>query len=110
MDPIEQREIRDAVVKLEAKMEVMSDSMVSMANSVAKLADMRFEIVGIKKDVANLAKETETHAEEIGTLYEKQRELEKAQDKNTYVVGKIELFWTALITGSAGFFWWLLKG
>lgn len=107
-------QMRDAIVKLETKMEVMSDSMVSLANSVEKLADIRFEIVGIKKDVAALHSIAEKRELEIkeckDDLDGRLRELEKVQDKNSYVVNKIEVFWTAIITGGAAFVWWLLKG
>lgn len=102
-------EVRDAVIKLETKMEVMSDSMISMADSIAKLADLRFELVSIKKDVSILDSRSTKLEDFVGTLAEHQRSLEKAQDKNTYVIGKIEVFWTAIITGGAAFLWWLLR-
>jgi len=101
--------IRDAVIKLETKMEVMSDSMISMADSVAKLTDLRYELLAIKKDIDALAARTVKSEDQIVSLYKHQRALEKVQDKNTYVIGKIEVFWTALITGGAAFLWWLLK-
>lgn len=109
MDPKEQTQIRDAVIKLETKMEVMSESMTSMADSISKLADLRFELVTMKKDTAHIEQRVSRHEQELDQLFEKTRDLEKVQDKNTYVVGKIELFWTALITGAAGFLWWLLR-
>lgn len=102
-------EVRDAVIKLETKMEVMSDSMISMADSIAKLADLRFELVSIKKDVSILDSRSTKLEDFVSTLAEHQRSLEKAQDKNTYVIGKIEVFWTAIITGGAAFLWWLLR-
>jgi chromosome segregation ATPase len=102
-------QIRDAVIKLEAKMEVMTTSMVSMADSVAKLADLKFEIVSVKKDIAVLESRADKQEENIGDLLERNRQIEKVQDKNTNVISKIEVFWTALITGAAGFLWWLLK-
>ena len=107
--PSTDTEIRDAVVKLETKMEAMSEAMASMADSVAKLADLRIELVAMKKDTAHIEQRVSRQEEDIDTLYSKTRQLEKVQDKNTYVIGKIELFWTALITGAAGFLWWLLK-
>lgn len=103
-------EIRDAVIKLEAKMEVLTDSMVSMADSVSKLADLRFELATVKKDNSYLETRVTKHDKDIGSLFDKSRELEKVQDKNSYVVSKIEVFWTALISGAGAFLWWLLKG
>lgn len=102
-------DVRDAVVKLEAKMEVMSESMVSMADSVAKLADLRFELHSLRKDIDFITERAEKTQGEVNILKEKVAAIEKVQDKNSYVIGKIELFWGALITGSAAFLWWLLK-
>jgi predicted RNase H-like nuclease (RuvC/YqgF family) len=109
MMPSTDTEIRDAVVKLEAKMEVMSESMASMADSVAKLADLRVELVSMKKDTTHLEQRVSRQEKDVDELFTKTRELEKVQDKNTYVIGKIELFWTAVITGAASFLWWMLK-
>lgn len=105
----EQQQIRDAVIKLEVKMEAMSDSMSVMAEAVTKLSDMRFEIVEIRKDVSLLVNKIDKHEKAILDLQNRQIQLEKAQDKNTYVISKIELFWSALITGGAAFLWWMLK-
>ena len=105
----EQNQIRDAVIKLEVKMESMSDSMASMADAVTKLVDMRVEMAAIKKDVNVLSTEIEKQRIELINMYKQQRNLEKIQDKNTYVIGKIEVFWTALVTGAAAFLWWLAK-
>lgn len=103
-------QIRDAVIKLEAKMEVLTDSMVSMADSVSKLADLRFEIVSIKKDASVLESRVDRHEDDITTLYNRNRELEKTQDKNSNIIDKIDIFWTAVISGAGAFLWWLLKG
>lgn len=103
-------EMRDAVIKLETKMEVMSDSMTTMANAVSKLADMKYELVGISKDIATLAKVSEKQDESITLLFKRQRIIEEQQNKNSYILGKVELFWSAVITGSAAFLWWLLRG
>jgi lysozyme family protein len=105
----EQQQIRDAVIKLEVKMEAMSDAMSVMADAVTKLSDMRFEMVEMRKDVSLLVSKIDKHEKAILDLQNRQNQLEKAQDKNTYVIGKIELFWSALITGGAAFLWWLLK-
>lgn len=110
MESSDLTQMRDAIVKLETKMEVMTDSMVSLANSVEKLADIRFEIVGIKKDISALHALAEKRESEVDELDGRVRQLEKVQDKNSYVVNKIEVFWTAIITGGAAFIWWLLKG
>jgi chromosome segregation ATPase len=105
----ETKQIRDAVVKLEAKMEVMSDSMVSLANSVSKLADIRVELMGIKKDVSSLYKIAEKRDTELEELDNRVRYLEHSNTKNTYVIGKIDLVWGALLTGSVSLLYWLLK-
>ncbi|AGM46834.1 hypothetical protein AD45P2_00075 [Alteromonas phage vB_AmaP_AD45-P2] len=102
-------DVRDAVIKLEAKMEVMSESMISMADSVAKLADLRFELHSVRKDIDVITEKAEKTQTEVDELKQKIAAVEKVQDKNSYVIGKIELFWGALITGSAAFLWWLLK-
>lgn len=102
-------DVRDAVIKLEAKMEVMSESMISMADSVAKLADLRFELHSLRKDIDVITERAQKTQDEVDILKEKVASVEKVQDKNSYVIGKIELFWGALITGSAAFLWWLLK-
>lgn len=44
-------EVRDAVIKLETKMEAMSDSLASMASSIEKLADVKYEIKETKQDI-----------------------------------------------------------
>ncbi|OOE37408.1 hypothetical protein BZG00_15610 [Salinivibrio kushneri] len=102
-------DVRDAVIKLEAKTEVMSESMISMADSVAKLADLRFELHSVRKDIDVITEKAEKTQTEVDELKQKIAAVEKVQDKNSYVIGKIELFWGALITGSAAFLWWLLK-
>lgn len=50
-----ENEVRDAVIKLEAKMEQIVDMMSTMTTSVAKIADMGYEVREIKKDVKRLA-------------------------------------------------------
>ena len=109
MNSANENRIRDAVIKLETKMEIMSESISSMATSVAKLADMRYEVVSIKKDViANAAKAAKLE-DDFAEFRKELSVIEKAQTKNSYVVGKIELFWGALITGAAGFVWWMAR-
>ena len=105
----EQSQIRDAVVKLEIQMESMSESVKMMADSVAKLADLRYELRAIKKDTAILENRVNKHGEEIDDLKDGQRANEKQIDKNSFVVKKVDAFLGALITGGAGFLWWLLK-
>jgi len=102
-------EVRDAVIKLETQMEGMSASMASMADSVSKLVDIKYELVAVKKDIAFLQKDVSTVQKDVSTLNVKHIALDKAQTKNTYIIGKIEMFWGALITGAAGFLWWMLK-
>lgn len=102
--------LRDAVIKLEAKMEVMTDSMVSLADSVAKLADIKFEIVAMKKDISALHKISEKRDTEIESIGDRLRQVETAQTKTTYVIGKIELLWGAVVTGAVSLAYWLLKG
>jgi hypothetical protein len=106
----EQQQIRDAVIKLEVKMEAMSDSMVSMADAITKLSDMRFEMLGVRKDVSTLVSKIDKHEQHIQMLEKKHLVLEKAQAQNTYVISKIEIFWAALIAGAGSFLWWLAKG
>jgi len=105
----EQQQIRDAVIKLEVKMESMSDSMAAMAEAVTKLSDMRFEVLELRKDVGVLVNKMDKHEEDIEKLQQKQLILEKAQAQNTYVISKIEIFWTAIIAGAGTFLWWLVK-
>lgn len=104
------KQIRDAVIKLEAKMEVMSDSMVSLANSVSKLADIRIELMGMKKDISALHKIAEKRETEIENIDDRIRVLEHSNTKTTYVIGKIDLLWGAVVTGAVSFVYWLLKG
>jgi chromosome segregation ATPase len=106
----EEQQIRDAVIKLETKMEVMSDSMVSLANSVEKLADIKYEIISLQKDIGSLDAISAKRAKDINNLWDHVRELEKSQQTSNYVIGKFEVFLTAIITGSASFLWWLLTG
>lgn len=100
---------REAVIKLETKMEVMSESMSSMAAAVSKLADMRYEIVALKKDVAANMERAGRIEKTVQRLEQDHRRSEKTQAKNSYVIGKLEVFWGALITGAAGFLWWLVR-
>ncbi len=106
---VDENQIRDAVIKLETKMEVMSESMSSMASSVAKLADMRYEIISLKKDVLSNRERADRIEDVVKHLEVNHRQIEKAQNHNSYVVGKIEVFWGALIAGAAGFLWWLAR-
>lgn len=101
--------IRNAVIKLETKMEIMSESVSSMATSVAKLADMKYEIIAIQKDVRSNADKVDKIEKSVEALTKNVYQLEKIQTKNSYVVGKFELFICALITGAAGFLWWLAR-
>jgi len=105
----ETKQIRDAVVKLEAKMEVMSDSMVSLADSVSKLADIRVELAGMKKDISSIYKISEKRDVELEDMDNRLRYLENANTKNTYVIGKIDLVWGAILTGAVSLVYWLLK-
>jgi hypothetical protein len=105
----ESKQIRDAVVKLEAKMEVMSDSMVSLANSVSKLADIRVELMGMKKDISALYKIAEKREVELDNIEDRVRILEHSNTKTTYVIGKIDLIWGAILTGGVSLVYWLLK-
>lgn len=102
-------EVRDAVIKLETQMEGMSASMASMADSVSKLVDIKYELVAVKKDITSLQKDVTNVQKDVSDLNVKHTILDKAQTKNSYVIGKIELFWSAIITGGAAFLWWLLK-
>jgi hypothetical protein len=104
-----ENEIRDAVIKLETKMEVMTESMISMASSVSKLADLRYEVLSIKKDVDTLDTRVLKNEKSIDILHVNQITMEKVQVKNSYIIGKVDIFWTALITGAAAFVWWLVK-
>lgn len=102
-------QIRDAVIKLEAKMEVMSDSMSTMAEAVSKLADLRYELKAIKKDTVIIETRVNKHDEEISGIKDAQRVSERQIDQNSFIVKKVDAFIVALITGGAGFLWWLLK-
>jgi chromosome segregation ATPase len=102
-------EVRDAVIKLETQMEQMSSSMASMASSVEKLADLRYELKEMSRECTILNSRVAKAEAQLEDLEDKQNELEHTTAKNSYVIGKIELFWGALITGAAGFFWYMLK-
>ena len=102
-------EVRDAVIKLEAKMELMSESMMSLADSVSKLADIRYELVGMKKDIAILHQASEKSASDIHAALERVRVLENTSSKTTYVIGKIEILWGAIVTCAVSFLYLLLN-
>jgi hypothetical protein len=102
-------QMRDAVVKLETKMEVMSDSMVSMAASVAKLADLRYELVAVKKDIDLLELRNNKNEKIIEEMVKMQSAMQTTQNNNSYVIGKVQLFWTAIVTGAISFAWWKLR-
>lgn len=90
-------------------MEVMSDSMVSLANSVSKLADIRVELMGMKKDISALYKIAEKREVELDNIEDRVRILEHSNTKTTYVIGKIDLIWGAILTGGVSLVYWLLK-
>lgn len=108
--PNEYTDIRDAVIKLETKMEVMSDSIVSLADSVSKIADVRYELVVAAKDISNIKEQLRKIETDIDMLFSRQRNLEDVQKNHGFVISKVDAFWTALITGAAAFIWWVIKG
>jgi ABC-type enterochelin transport system substrate-binding protein len=109
MPPNDYSDMRDAVIKLETKMEIMSDSIVKLADSVSKIADVRYEIVSLQKDAGNLHQTVERHTKDIDRLFDRQRSIEGTQQEHSFVVKKINIFWSALITGAASFLWFLLR-
>jgi len=105
----EYTEIRDAVIKLETKMESMSDSMEKLADSVVKIADVRYDILAIQKDVSALKDAVNNQHKDIDKLFTRQRDIESVQLQHAFVVKKVNVFWTAVVTGAVSFFWWVIK-
>jgi chromosome segregation ATPase len=79
------QELREAVIKLESKLEVMSDSIASLASSVGQLVD-------VKADCKELAQSLK-HSNEFNTLQFKMATEELAKAK-----GDVDALWQALRT------------
>lgn len=105
----DQREIRDAVIKLETKMEAMSEAMETMANGVAKLADMRYELISLKNDTTMLKSRVDKQEVSLDALFDKHRSLEQQHTKNSYVIGKIEMIWGILLVAGVNALIWYFQ-
>lgn len=106
-----ENEVRDAVIKLEVKMEQMSDSLATMAKSMATLADIKYEIKDVKADIDvkfqrylmdyhNVVVQLSEMKKDIHSIAEKQRFLEKNGDKNTWFrENSTKLVWGLVFAG-----------
>lgn len=121
MDTIPNREVREAVIKLEAKMEQMSGAIASMAISVEKLADIKYEIKETKKDCDTnyqkcrddqnlLVRDFSELRKSQDSLSNKVGEIEDKTSRNSWFVGNAERLGWILITGFVGLLYYVIKG
>ena len=115
-----EHEIRDAVVKLEVKMEQMSESLATMAGAIEKLADVKYEIKELKNDMEMKYQRylVDYHKVDAGmasinkdilAIAEKHRELEtKASRPIWFVENASKLGWM-LIASGIGFIVWIIE-
>ena len=113
-------EIRDAVIKLEVKLEQMADSIATMASAIDKLADIKVEIQAVKLTTdSNHARCRERQeqlnnkilvtAKDLENLSKEFSECQQQQQKNTWTVSKMEAIWGTVAVGALSFIIWLVQ-
>lgn len=121
MDSIPNREVREAVIKLEAKMEQMSGAVASMALSVEKLADIKYEIKETKKDCDSnyqkcrdaqnlLVRDFSELRKSQDNLFSKVRDIEDKTSRNSWFVSNAERLGWIVVTGFVGLLYYVIKG
>jgi len=120
MNDPETVEIREAVIKLEAKMEQMSEAVTSMSDSVKKLADIRYDLREARKDAENnydnckerqalLMSKQEELKRDMDSQWIRLREIGDAQTRNTWVTDIISKGSWLVIGGAVSFIYWMVK-
>ena len=120
MDTPPDQEIREAVIKLEAKMEQMSGAVQSMAISVEKLADIKYDLREARKDAENnyqkckdnqgqLRNQQEELKKSNDNAWRKLREIEDTTSRNAWFVGNAERLGWIVVTGLVGFIYYIMK-
>ena len=120
MNDSETVEIREAVIKLEAKMEQMSEAVTSMSDSVKKLADIRYDLREARKDAENnydnckerqalLMSKQEELKRDMDSQWIRLREIGDAQTRNTWVTDIISKGSWLVIGGAVSFIYWMVK-
>lgn len=113
-------EIREAVIKLETKMEQMSEAVTSMSDSVRKLADIRYDLREARKEAENnydnckerqalLMSKQEELKRDMDSQWIKLREIGEAQARNTWVTDLISKASWLVIGGMVSFVYWMIQ-
>jgi chromosome segregation ATPase len=113
-------EIREAVIKLETKMEQMSEAVTSMSDSVRKLADIRYDLREARKEAENnydnckerqalLMSKQEELKRDMDSQWIKLREIGESQARNTWVTDLISKASWLVIGGMVSFVYWMIQ-
>jgi len=113
-------EIREAVIKLETKMEQMSEAVTSMSESVQKLADIRYDLREARKEAENnydnckerqalLMSKQEELKRDMDSQWVRLREIGESQARNTWVTDIISKGSWLVIGGAVSFIYWMVK-
>jgi len=113
-------EIREAVIKLETKMEQMSEAVTSMSESVQKLADIRYDLREARKEAENnydnckerqalLMSKQEELKRDMDSQWVRLREIGESQARNTWVTDLISKASWLVIGGMVSFIYWMIQ-
>jgi len=113
-------EIREAVIKLETKMEQMSEAVTSMSDSVRKLADIRYDLREARKEAENnydnckerqalLMSKQEELKRDMDSQWVRLREIGESQARNTWVTDLISKASWLVIGGMVSFIYWMIQ-
>jgi chromosome segregation ATPase len=116
----ETAEIREAVIKLETKMEQMSEAVTSMSDSVRKLADIRYDLREARKEAENnydnckerqalLMSKQEELKRDMDSQWIKLREIGESQARNTWVTDLISKASWLVVGGMVSFVYWMIQ-
>ena len=120
MNSPETAEIREAVIKLETKMEQMSEAVTSMSDSVRKLADIRYDLREARKEAENnydnckerqallMAKQEELKRD-MDSQWIRLREIGESQARNTWVTDLISKASWLVVGGMVSFVYWMIQ-
>lgn len=114
------RDIRDAVVTLESKMELMSDSIAKLASSVEKMIEVKGEIRQLASDLTHMEELNEIRraschesmakvSRDVHNAWATIRELQDFQKGNSIFIGAFERLAWIIITGVIGAVFFMLQ-
>jgi chromosome segregation ATPase len=114
------QELREAVIKLESKLEVMSDSISSLASSVGQLVDVKADCKELAQSLKHsnefnalqfkmsTEEVTKTRAD-IDALWQAFRKINELQAKNNVFISNAERLTWVFVTGFVGVFFYYIQ-